>query len=353
VTGSAMTQDRAGNAGAGGPDAAVKKAPLPRRRSARRTALIMLLGRFSYLIMILAVVSVLVALLVNFLPGDPAHVVLGPDATPDQIATLRAQLHLDQGFVPRYWNWLVRAFHGDLGSSLRTGEPVVSAIKQRIPVSVELMILGQLVAIVFAVLSACYSAVKVRRWQDRALSTLSFGMISAPSFVVAVVLVYLFAVNLKWFPATGFEPLSSGLGPNLHSLVLPVVAMSAEVAAVYQRLLRADMVRTLREDFITAAVAKGMTPANIVFRQALRPSSFSLVTLVGINTARLIGGLVVIEQVFGLPGMGRLLIDSVSNRDYVVVQGVVIVIATAYVVINVLIDLVYVVLDPRVRSVHE
>jgi peptide/nickel transport system permease protein len=303
--------------------------------------------------MILVVVSFLVTLLVSFLPGDPARAVLGEDATPVQIAKLRAQLHLDQGVFPRYWDWVVNALHGDFGHSLRSGEPVISAIKEHIPVSLELMILGQLVAIAFAVLAGCYAAIKARRWQDRALSVISFGMISAPSFVVGVVLVYIFSVNLKWFPATGFEPLSSGLGLNLKSLVLPMIAMSAEVAGVYQRLLRSDMVRTLREDFITASVAKGMTPANIVFRQALRPSSFSLVTLVGINTARLIGGLVVIEQVFALPGMGRLLIDSVRTRDYAMVQGIIIVIATAYVVINVLIDLVYVVLDPRVRSARE
>jgi peptide/nickel transport system permease protein len=320
------------------------------RNAARRQAFRFVVGRIVYLLVVLIAVTFLTAFLVNLLPGDPARAILGENATADQVKAVRLQLHLDQPIWERYLRWAGNALHGDLGISYRSNQPVTSSIRSRFAVSVELMILGQIVAIGFALALGSFAAFKARRWPDKLITGISFAFISAPSFVVGLVLVFVFAVQLRMLPATGFVPLSDGLWPNLKSLLLPMIAVSAESAAIYQRLLRADMVRTLREDFILAATAKGMSTTNILFRQALRPSSYSLVTLAGINTARMIGGLVIIETLFALPGMGRLLVDSINSRDFVTIQGLVALIAVAYVVINLLVDLLYLALDPRVRN---
>lgn len=306
--------------------------------------------KFAHLLVVLLAVTFLVSLMLDLLPGDPAQVILGPDATEDQLAIVRAELHLDQPVIVRYWLWLTSALQGDFGTSYRTGQDVGEAILQRVPVSVELMVLVQLIALTVAILFAVIATYRPNGWVDRLGSMLSLTAISAPHFVVGLFLVFVFAVTLGVLPASGFTPMSEGLWPNLMTVIMPAFALALEPAGVYFRLLRGDMQATMKEDFVLAAQAKGMPASNILLRQVFRPSSFSLVTLAGINTARLIGSAVVIESLFALPGLGRMLVDSVYARDYVSIQALVAVIAIFYVVVNIVIDLLYLVLDPRVRS---
>lgn len=298
----------------------------------------------------LLIVTLLVSLMLTITPGDPAAAILGENATPQQLAQTRASLGLDDPFLVQYWRWLTHALQGDFGTSYRTHQPVLEAIGQRVPVSLELMVLVQFLAIGLAIPAAIYAAYRPGSFGDTALTSAAFGLIATPHFVVGLLLTYLLSVQLGWLPATGFVPLSDGIGPNLRTLILPAIAMAAEPSGVYQRLLRGDLRATLQQDFILAAQAKGMSSFNILVRQALRPSSFSLVTLAGLNTARLIGGMVIVESLFALPGVGRLLIDSINARDIVMVQGIVALVAIAYVLLNPLIDLAYLLLDPRVRD---
>jgi peptide/nickel transport system permease protein len=218
-----------------------------------------------------------------------------------------------------------------------------------LPVTLELVLLSQLLALLYAVPAAVFSAYRPGRVVDTTTTISSFLMISSPSFVVALLLVRVFAVQLGWLPTGGWASLSQDLSGNVRAVILPVVALAIEPAGIYQRLLRSDMRRTLDEDYITMADAKGLEPRTVLFRHSLRPSSLSLLTMIGIVSARLIGGSVVIETIFGLPGIGRLLIDSIGFRDFVTVQGVVAVIAVGYVVINSIVDILYGVVDPRVR----
>lgn len=324
----------------------------PRRRRGLPTWLTFLLKKFGYLLVVLVAVTFTVSVMLDFLPGDPARAILGENATQDQVDQLRQELGLNESVFVRYADWVGNALHGDLGTSLRTGQSVSDAIVQRLPVSIELMLLVQFIALVVAIPLAIYATYRPNGWVDRLSTAWSFAAISVPHFVVGLVLIYVFALGLGWLPSSGFVPLSQGLGPNLASLALPAFALALEPAGVYQRMLRGDMRTTMHEDFVLAAQAKGMSSSNILVHQVFRPSSFSLVTLAGINTARLIGSAVVIETLFALPGVGRLLVDSIGGRDFVMIQGVVAVIAVTYVLVNVLIDLVYLVLDPRVRVSH-
>lgn len=307
------------------------------------------LRRAAHLTIVLAAVTFLVSTLLALLPGDPAQVIAGETATPEQIAAVRAELHLDDSAPARYAAWLGDVLRGDLGTSYRTGQEVLDAIAQRMPVSLQLMIMAQLIALLLAVPLAVWAAHKPRGLFGRASGPAGVLMISTPEFVLGLGLIFLGAMTLGWFPATGFVPLSEGLGANLTTMVLPALAIAAEPTGTYFRLLRSDLSRTLGEDFVLAANAKGMSTANVLFRHALRPSSLSVATLAGLNTARLLGTVVVVESLFGLPGMGRLLVESINASDLIMVQGVVCVIALVYVLVNALTDVLYPLLDPRVR----
>jgi peptide/nickel transport system permease protein len=309
-------------------------------------------GRLLHLAFILFAVTFLVSEMIALMPGDPAIAVLGERATPEEIQALHKQLLLDQPVTVRYFTWAGHAISGDLGQSIRSNTPMVDLIRERAPVTLELLIGAQTLALLFALPAAIYSAYRPRRLIDNITSAVSFGLISVPSFMLALVLILVFSVHLGWFPVAGYTPLAENVWENIHSMDLPMVVLAAYPAAVYQRLLRNDMQTTLQEDFITMAEAKGLSPARILLRHALRPSMFSLITFVGITTASMIGGSVIIEQIFGLPGVGNLLIQSIQLRDVAAVQALVAVIAVAYVVINGTVDILYGVLDPRVRRVR-
>jgi len=285
----------------------------------------------------------------EILPGDAAVAILGETATQADIASLRTELGLDRPVVVRYADWLSRALTGDLGQSYRTRERISVMIGQRLPVTVELIVLTQFIALALAVPAGILAAYRNRSRTDHALAAVSIGLLSTPAFVIGIGLIYGLSVWAGWFPASGYSTLRDGLLANLHGMVLPALTLALAEFPVYMRLLRADMITTLQQDYILVARAKGLGVSDILLGHALRPSSLSLVTVIGINLGRLVGGAVIIETLFAIPGIGQMLVNAVFQHDHFVIQGVVLVVATAFVLINLAVDLVYAWLDPRVR----
>jgi peptide/nickel transport system permease protein len=305
--------------------------------------------RLLYLIPVLIAVTLLTFLIAALLPGDFAVAMLADQATPEKVAALRHEMGLDQPLVLQYLHWLGGAVEGDFGRSFRTGEPVLSAILQRLPVTLELMLLAELIALAIGVPFGILCAVRSGGVFDRLMTSTAFGVLSVPAFMLAIVLIFIFSVRLKLLPATGYVPLDEDIVGNLRSFVLPAATLGLGEWPVLMRVLRSDMIATLQEDYIAMARAKGLRPWRILLVHALKPSSLTLVTVTGINIGRLIGGAVLIETIFALPGIGRLLIGAIYTRDFVILQGVVLFVATAFVLVNFVVDMLYGVLDPRIR----
>lgn len=309
-----------------------------------------ILLRVARLAAVVLAVSFLTFSLTKLLPGDPVNVILGPQASNEAVRTaVEKDLGLDKPFINQYTSYLSGAVQGDLGRSYTSKFETTTLLRQKLPPTIELMLVAQLIAILVSIPLAMYSAYRANTRADRIITTTSFGLISFPNYALAVALVWLFAVRLGWFPAIGYKPIEAGLGANLKSIALPVGALVAGLMAVYTRLLRSDLIATLQEDFVLMAKSKGLPTWHILLRHALRPSSFSLLTVFAINFGALIGGSVIVEQFFVIPGVGSLAIESILRRDYLVVQGVVLLIATSFVLLNFAVDLLYSVLDPRVR----
>ena len=317
-------------------------------------ALTTILRRLPKLLGVLLLVSFLTFCLTKLLPGDPVNAILGPQASdPQAVAALREELGLDQSFFAQYGDYV----HGvvtelDLGQAYSSGFEVRELLGSRLPATIELVLLAQVVSLLIAVPLALFSAYRAGSTADRAITAGAFGLLSVPSFAMAVLLVYLFAIQLGWLPAVGFERITGpeGLGGNLRSVVLPVAVLAAGLTAVYTRVLRSDLISTLQEDFMLMARSKGLPTWHLLVRHALRPSSLSLLTVFGINFGTLIGGSVIVEYYFAIPGIGQMAIESISKRDYLAVQGVVLVVAAAFVLVNFAVDLLYSVLDPRIRK---
>lgn len=301
------------------------------------------------LLAVLLAATALTFAITDILPGDAAVAILGETASPEDVARLREELGLERGIVERYVDWLSRAAQGDLGRSYRTRESISTMIAERLPVTIELIVLTQLIALALAVPAGILAAYRNRSRTDSALGALSIGLLSTPAFVKGILLIYVFSVGLGWLPASGYASLADGLGANLASMLLPALTLALAEFPVYMRLLRADMIATLQQDYILVARAKGLGVRDILLGHALRPSSLSLVTVVGINLGRLVGGAVIIETLFALPGIGQMLVTAVYQHDHFVIQGVVLVIAAGFVLINLAVDLTYAALDPRVR----
>ncbi|GAA1513876.1 ABC transporter permease [Nocardioides humi] len=302
------------------------------------------------LVAVLLVVSTLCFFSLALLPGDPARLMLGDAATDQSVATLRDQLGLDLPMMQRFTDWLGGVVTGDLGSSYRTGQAVTRILAERAPVTIELILLSQVIALGLAIPAAIVAAHRRRTGTDRALSLWVFTSLSTPDFVVGVVLVWIFSVQLGWLPANGYSPWSEGVSAHLSSLLMPAIALAGTSFALYQRVLRADLVETLRQDYIEVARAKGISSARITFRHALRPSLLGLSTQIGVTVGMLIGSTVVVESLFGLPGIGDELAGAVTARDYIEVQGLVLVIAACFVLVNALVDVLYPVIDPRLAK---
>lgn len=304
-------------------------------------------GRAAFVIFL---VTVAVVAMFGLVPGSVAEVILGESATPKAVAELNADLGLEGSLWSRYADWLGGAVQGDLGESPLTGQPVTEAILERLPVTLEIAFLALVIALVTAVPLAVVSALKAGTRTDRSINGLTSVLLSVPTFVAAPVLVYLLALQTGLLPVTGWVDLTESPLENLRHALLPAVAIACTEIAAFTRILRTDLVSTLREDYVAAARAKGLPTGYVVLRHALRPSSFSLITVAGVNLGRLIGGTVIVESLFALPGLGQLVTTSIMSRDVAMVQGVVVCLAVAYVAINTLVDVGYGFLDPRVRG---
>ena len=308
--------------------------------------------RLLYLVPVLLAVSLLTFLIASLLPGDLAYTILGDQATPEKVAALRHDMGLDQPIWWRYLSWLGHVLQGDFGRSFRTGQTVLQAVAERLPVSLELMLLAQLGALTIGIPLAIACAVRSGGAFDRFKTGSAFSMLSVPAFLSAILLIYLFAVELRWLPATGYIPFHEDPVGNLRCFLLPALTLALGEWPVLMRVLRSDMIATLQEDYIAMARAKGLKPSRILLVHALKPSSLTLVTVTGINIGRLIGGTVIVESIFALPGIGRLLLSAIFTRDLIILQGVVLIVALGYVLINFVVDLLYAVLDPRIRHGH-
>ena len=302
------------------------------------------------LILVGLAVTALTFLMVNLLPGDVADMIGGQGASQEDIQAIRKNLGLDRNILVRYVTWLGHLIQGDLGQSYLTQESVLRVIMTRLPITVELLIISQLLTLLLALPAGIFSAYRNGSFLDRLISIGGFATLSIPNFVMALVGIYLFAIQLRWLPATGYTPLSYGFWANIRSFILPALSIALIEWVVLMRVLRSDMITTLQQNYILMARAKGLPPWKVLLHHALRPSSFTLVTVLGMQIGRLLGGAVIIETIFALPGIGRLMVNAIYARDSMVVQGCILLITIGYVVINTIVDILYHILDPRIRT---
>ncbi|MHB9143800.1 MAG: ABC transporter permease [Symbiobacteriia bacterium] len=308
-----------------------------------------LVRRFLLAIPLLIIVSVMAFSLVHLLPGDPAMVILGPEAPKSAVAALRVRLGLDQPIYVQYLQWLGRALHGDLGRSLVDNTPVAGLIAQRLGATVELAILTVLVSTAVAVPLGIIAARSRATAIDYLSSALALGGLSVPSFWLALLLIVFFAVRLHWLPASGYVPLTQGLASNLKFMILPVLATALREAGVMARFTRSSMLEVLGADYVRTARAKGLAEPGVVLKHAMRAALIPVITASGLQIAGLLGGLVITENIFLIPGFGRLIVDSVFTRDITVIQGSVLVAAVLVVAVNLAVDIIYSLVDPRIQ----
>ena len=306
------------------------------------------LRRFLQLVVVAFIISVLCFMLVHLLPGDPSVIILGPNDTAHNRAVLLQELGLNKPLYQQYFTWLTAVFHGNLGQSYLNHESVTHIVATGFPIDLELIIISQVIAFAVAIPLALVTSRRPNRALDNVSTTSTFGLLALPPFVIAPIMVAVFAVGLHWFPATGYVPFSQDPAANLHDMILPSLAITAGSIAVYYRLLRSDLISTLQEDFITMARSKGLGNRSIMWRHAFRPSSFSLLAAAGVNIGALLAGTFIVEYLFAIDGLGYSLVQAVQQRDYLVVQGIALVVAIAYVVVQFIIDFLFTVVDPRV-----
>jgi peptide/nickel transport system permease protein len=312
-----------------------------------RTAFV--LRRSALTIPTLLAMSVFVFLLIRLVPGDPVRTMLGFRATPENVATVRHQLHLDESLPQQYLSWLGGLLQGDLGRDYISGESVSKLIGQRLPVTLEVTLLAMAFAVLVGVpvgVLAARGSKLVRRFSEGFV----VAGVSIPDFWLGTLLVLLFGATLQWLPPSGWAPIGAGLGENLRYVTLPVLALGIGEAAYILRTTRGAMLDTLGEPYVAFLRAKGIGERSIVFRHALRNAAMPIVTVIGIQFGVLLGGAIVIETIFGLPGLGRLVVTSITQRNYTVVQGAVLVIATLFILVTLVTDLLYGWLDPRVEG---
>ena len=307
-------------------------------------------GRLLHLVVVLFFVTLFVALLTSMLPGDPVDAIAG-FASPEQKEALRTELGLDDPVWAQYGRWMGDFVTGDLGGYYSvTGErPVWDRVSEALPVSLQLMVEAQVLALIFAIPLGVFTAYRAGSRFDRTTGATLFGLLAIPNFALALVLAYYVGVQLGWLPVSGYVAPSDDLLEHFRRMAMPAISLAVGQVAVYMRLLRSDMIATLQEDFITMAKAKGLPPWHVLWRHALRPSSLTLLTVAGLNVGTLIGGAVVVEVIFSLPGMGLLLGEAINARQYIALQSLIAIIAVGYVLINFLVDVLYAVLDPRIR----
>jgi peptide/nickel transport system permease protein len=298
---------------------------------------------------VMAIVALFVFSLLYIAPGDPAAVIAGDQATPEDVERIRASLGLDRPFLVRFGEWLFRILQGDMGVSIFTNLPVTTMIRQRIEPTLSLMVLTLVIALSVAIPLGVLAAWKQGTLLDRVVMAFAVLGFSVPVFVVGYLLAYVFALELDWLPVQGYTSFSEGLWPWMENLILPAVALGGVYIALIARITRATMLEVLSQDYIRTARAKGAGQRSILFLHALKNAAVPIVTVAGIGVALLIGGSVVTESVFAIPGLGRLTVDAILRRDYPVIQGVILLFSFVYVLVNLAIDLMYTLFDPRIR----
>jgi len=294
-------------------------------------------------------VALFVFSLLYIAPGDPAAVIAGDQASPADVEKIRQSLGLDRPYLVRFGEWFFRVLQGDLGTSIFTSLPVTQLIGQRIEPTVSLMLLTLILAVVVAVPMGVLAAWKAGTWIDRCVVAFAVLGFSIPVFVIGYLLAYAFALKLDWLPVQGYTPLSEGLWPWLRNLILPAITLGSVYIALIARITRATMLEVLQQDYVRTASAKGVEQRNVLFVHALKNAAVPIVTIIGIGVALLIGGAVVTESVFAIPGLGRLTLDAILRRDYPVIQGVVLIFSFVYVLVNLAVDVIYTLVDPRIR----
>jgi peptide/nickel transport system permease protein len=302
------------------------------------------------LVTTLLAVSFVTFMLTSLLPGDPAAAILGESGvTNEALAAVRSELGLDKPLPVRYVHWLGNVLHGDLGFSYAKNEKVSTLLSTHLPVTLEIIVLSMIISLLVAVPVGVYTAYRPGKAADQISAFLTFVLLAIPSFVMALLLILVFAVNLQWLPASGWVPLTQDPIENLRSALLPSLALALAQIAVFARILRGDMITTLHEDYVSLAKAKGLSTTRILFGHAFRPSSFSLVTVIGLQVGFLLGGTVIVENLFSLPGIGTTLVGAIESRDLITVQAITLFIAASFVLVNFAVDLIYSLLDPRIR----
>jgi peptide/nickel transport system permease protein len=308
-----------------------------------------ILKRLIETVPVLFLVSLIIFYLVHLTPGDPALLMLGEEATPDKLATLRHQLALDQPIPVQYGIWLSNVMRGDLGRSVRTQQPVVEAIAERLPPTMELTILAMIISLCIAMPTGIISAVRRNSALDFASTTVSLFGISMPNFFLAILLIFVFALKLRWLPPIGYTPITADWIANLKGMILPALTLGAATAAVISRQLRSSLLEVLSQEYIRTAQAKGLAERMIVLGHGMKNALIPVATVIGLQIGALLGGAIITESIFVLPGVGRLLVDSIFARDFPLVQGAVLFLALVYLFANLAVDVVYVFLDPRIR----
>jgi peptide/nickel transport system permease protein len=308
-----------------------------------------LLKRLAQIVPTLVFVSMLIFGLQQLLPGDPAKILAGEEQDPDVIAHLRVKLHLDEPLPVRYAYWVGGVFRGDLGESVRTQQAVLDLVLQKLPVTIQLAAMAFVIALVIGIPTGIVAAVGRGTWWDSAANAIALWGISTPNFWLGILLILLFSVQLGWLPASGYVSPFEDLRANLASMIMPAFVLGNALAAVLMRHTRSAMLQVLSSDYVRTARAKGLNERSVVLKHALRNALTPVITLGALELGTLLSGAVLTEQVFTIPGFGKLIVDSVFNRDYAVVQGVVLVTATAYIVLSLLADVAYFIVNPRLQ----
>lgn len=308
-----------------------------------------ILQRVLAAIPVMAFVALFVFLLLRLTPGDPAAIIAGDTATPEQLERIRDSLGLNDPLLVQFFSWIGQLLQGDFGTSILSGKPVIELIAARMEPTISLALTTIILSVIIAVPLGVIAAWKQGTLIDRFVMLLSVLGFSVPVFVIGYLMISLFSMELKWFPVQGFKPIGDGLGPFLHRIALPTFTLTLLYIALIARITRTSMLEILGDDYIRTARAKGLPESRVLMRHALRNCSVPIITVIGIGFALIISGVVVTESVFNLPGLGRLTVDAVLARDYPVIQAVILLASLIYVVINLLIDIAYVLLDPRIR----
>ncbi|WP_144185473.1 ABC transporter permease [Elioraea rosea] len=308
-----------------------------------------IIRRLVATIPVMLLVAVIVFLLVHLAPGDPASVIAGDNATSDQIASIRAALGLNRPLWEQFAIWIGHVLQGDLGHSLFWNRPVAELILQRAEPTISLAITTLILAVTISITLGVLAAWKAGSGLDRAVMGVAVTGFSVPVFVVGYLLVFVFAIQLRWLPVQGYRPIADGLWPWFERLILPSIALGLAYVALIARITRTTMLEVLAEDYIRTAEAKGVATRPMLLKHALKNAAVPIVTIVGIGVALLIGGVVITETVFNIPGIGRLVVDAIARRDYPIIQGVILVFSGVYVLVNLAVDISYTFFDPRVR----